>query len=215
MKPVFYARVSRDDLHCENQKKILEEWYKRNSPDCEFIYIYEEISSRKTRPVKEAILKAFREGKYDTIVVTRIDRFARSLSELIMNVNEVVNNGGRFVAIMNSFDFQRNSFNATQQLMLNILGSFAEFEREIIRERTLEGLARARALGRIGGRPRGAGMPFPELSKVSECLGKGMEERDIANVLKTSRYKVRKAIEQIKKINSQLTGEVINNLSVG
>ena len=71
-----------------------------------------------------------------------------------MDVREIVDTGGRFVAILNGFDFSKSRFNASQQLMLNIFGSFAEFEREIIRERTLEGLARVRAQGKKLGRPR-------------------------------------------------------------
>jgi len=154
MKVVLYSRVSRDDLNCENQKKVLLDYCERNKIT-QYDYFQEEISSRKTRPVKENILQDFRKGKYKTIVVVRIDRWARSLQELVMNVQEIIGNGGRFVAILNSFDFQKDTFNASQQLMLNIFGSFAEFEREIIRERTLEGLARARSEGRIGGRRKG------------------------------------------------------------
>lgn len=156
MKPVFYARVSRDDLHCANQKKVLIEWAKRNEVSQEEFdkhYFEEEISSRKSRPKKETIIQDLRSGKYDTLVVTRIDRFARSLQELIMNIEEIINNRGRFVSVMNSFDFQKTTYNASQQLMLNIFASFAQFEREMIRERTIEGLARAKAQGKKLGRP--------------------------------------------------------------
>lgn len=156
MKVVLYARVSRDDLNCQNQTRILQEWINRNTTPTDETRIFsEEISSRKTRPIKEQIIKDFRTGRYDTIVVARIDRWARSLTELVFNVHDVINNGGRFVSILNGFDFSNKNFNASQQLMLNIFGSFAEFEREIIRERTLEGLARARSQGRIGGRRKG------------------------------------------------------------
>ena len=153
MRVALYARVSRDDLHCENQVLTLNNWEKNNKQEGDtFIYFKEEISSRKTRPLKEQIMQDFRAGKYDTIVVTRIDRWARSLQELVMNVQEVINNNGRFISILNGFDFDKKKFNASNQLMLNIFGSFAEFEREIIRERTLEGLARVKAQGKISGR---------------------------------------------------------------
>ena len=150
MKLDFYARVSRDDLHCENQKIELSNWANRNN--LEFNYFQEEETTRKTRPIKEELLNSFRRGKSEGIVVTRIDRFARSIQELIMNVEEIINNNGRFVSILNGFDFQKKTYNASQQLMLNIFASFAQFEREIIRERTLEGLARAKAQGKKGGR---------------------------------------------------------------
>jgi DNA invertase Pin-like site-specific DNA recombinase len=153
MRVALYARVSRDDLTCENQEKTLMEWIQRNGVS-EYKYFKEEISSRKTRPAKELIIKEFRRGIYDTVVVTRIDRFARSLQELVMDIEAIINQGGRFISIMNGFDFTKKDYNASQQLMLNIFASFAQFEREIIRERTIEGLARVRAQGKKLGRPK-------------------------------------------------------------
>lgn len=148
----LYARVSRDDLECRNQWQVLSEWVIRNNLGS--VFHYEEIqSTRKTRPVKEKMIKDFRDGKINTIVVVRIDRFARSLQELVMDIEHIINNGGRFVAINNGFDFDKKHYNASNQLMLNIFASFAQFEREIIRERTLEGLARAKAQGKKLGRP--------------------------------------------------------------
>jgi len=153
VKVALYARVSRDDLHCENQKLVLDEWCKRESV-ANATYFFEEVSSRKTRPEKEKVLQGFRKGDFDTIVCVKLDRFARSLQELIMDIEGIVNSGGRFVAISNGMDFQKKSYNASQQLMLNIFGAFAQFEREMIRERTLDGLARAKAQGKKLGRPR-------------------------------------------------------------
>jgi len=140
-------------MHCENQKRILDDWCEKQGMK-DTIYLQDELSSRKTRPEKERAIKMLRSGEAEGIVVVRIDRFARSLQELVMDVRGLVDRGGRFVAIMNGFDFQKASFNASQSLMLNIFASFAEFEREIIRERTNEGLARAKAQGKKLGRPR-------------------------------------------------------------
>lgn len=151
MKVALYARVSKDDMYCENQKTILIDYCKRNN-FTEYDYFQDEISSRKTRPEKERLVQELRKGVYKTIIVARIDRFARSLQELVMDVRGIVENGGRFISVLNGFDFQKSSFNASQQLMLNIFASFAEFEREIIRERTLEGLARVRMQGKKLGR---------------------------------------------------------------
>lgn len=153
MRIALYARVSKDDLFNANQKKILFEWAERNGIK-EPLYFEEEMSSRKTRPIKEKVIQLFRKGEIDTIIVTRIDRFARSLQELVMDIEGIINSGGRFVAIMNGFDFDKKGYNASQQLMLNIFSSFAQFEREIIRERTIEGLARVKAQGKKLGRPR-------------------------------------------------------------
>jgi len=118
------------------------------------LYHWEELSSRKTRPIKQKLILECRQGLIGTVVVVRIDRWARSLQELVMDINELVDKGVRFVAIENGFDFSRDSYNATNRLMLQILSSFSEFEREIIRERTKEGLDRAKAKGVKLGRPK-------------------------------------------------------------
>ena len=168
MKVALYARVSKDDMFCENQKRVLLDWCQKQGIE-KYLYLQDEISSRKTRPQKEKLLQLCRSGDIDTVVVTRIDRFARSLQELVMDVRGIVDRGGRFVAILNGFDFQKGTFNASQSLMLNIFASFAEFEREIIRERTLEGLERVKAQGKKLGRPRKnpPSQPTPPLPTIS------------------------------------------------
>ena len=153
MKVILYARVSTTDQMCENQKMVLMDWINKSGIE-DYDYVSEEMSSRKTRPLKQEVLLQARQGKIDVIVVTRLDRWARSLQELVMDIHELVNRGVRFVAIENGMDFSKNSFNSTNQLMLNILASFAEFERSMISERTREGMARAKAEGKHCGRPR-------------------------------------------------------------
>ena len=150
MKFAIYCRVSRRDLHPENQKLQLVEHAENKGWDYE---VFEEIeSTRKTRPVKEGILKDIRKGKFDGILIYKLDRWARSLQELIMNVTEITNRGKQFVVLTQNFD----TTSASGMLMMQILGAFAEFEREIIRERTLAGLERAKAKGVKLGRPRKA-----------------------------------------------------------
>lgn len=149
MKLALYCRVSRDDLTTENQKKQLVEYCSLKGYTFD---IFEETeSSRKTRPIKENVLNAIRKGKYDGVLIYKLDRWARSLQELIMNVTEITERGKQFIVLTQPFD----TTSASGMLMMQILGAFAEFEREIIRERTLAGLARARAQGRIGGRRKG------------------------------------------------------------
>ena len=154
MKAIFYARVSRTDLHTENQEAILKEWAERHKDELEkSLFLKEEVSTRKTRPVKQEALTLFRRGEYDTIIVVKIDRWARSMLELVQDVQYLIENGGRFISIDNGFDFSKK-LSASQQLQFQIFAAFAEFEREIIRERTLEGLATARSKGKTLGRPR-------------------------------------------------------------
>lgn len=150
MKIAIYARVSKGDLNPENQKRQLiahakfKEW--------EYQVFEETESTRKTRPVKEKILQEIREGKFDGILIYKLDRWARSLQELIMNVTEITNRGKQFIVLTQPFD----TTSSAGMLMMQILGAFAEFEREIIRERTMAGLDRARAQGKTLGRPRKA-----------------------------------------------------------
>ena len=146
MRIAIYCRVSRGDLNPENQKIQLIEHAKNKSWDYE---IFEEIeSSRKTRPIKEQILQEIRKGKYDGVLIYKLDRWARSLQELIMNVTEITERGKQFIVLTQPFD----TTSAAGMLMMQILGAFAEFEREIIRERTMSGLERATAWGKIKGR---------------------------------------------------------------
>ena len=153
MRVATYARVSKDDMFCENQKLVLDEWIVREKPES-VVRFQDELSSRKTRPEKERLMQDYRTRKFDTIVCVRLDRYARSLQELISNVDEIVNSGGRWVCIKNGFDFDSKHWNASQQLTFHIFAAFAEFERGLISERTLEGLARAKAEGKTLGRPR-------------------------------------------------------------
>lgn len=154
MKAAIYMRVSRDDLHCENQELVLKAWWSQNSKEkdtCQ--WFREEVSTRKTRPMKENVMQLFRDGKIDTIIHQRIDRFARSVIELTTDADYVVKHGGRYVCVSNGFDFDALHWSASQQLVFNIFASFAQFERDIIRERTIDGLNRVRAQGKKLGRP--------------------------------------------------------------
>lgn len=153
MKVACYCRVSRDDLNNENQAKVIQDYCTRQELT-DLVWYKEEMSSRKTRPIKQELMNKCRNGEYDIIIFVRIDRFARSTTELVMDVEELVNRGIRVISIQNGFDFNKKDYNSTNMLMLRIFSAFAEFEREIIRERTNEGLARAKAQGKKLGRPK-------------------------------------------------------------
>lgn len=150
MKVAIYCRVSREDLNLENQSIKLIEYCK--SRGWEYELFQESESTRKTRPIKEQVLDLLRKGKFDGVLVYKLDRWARSLQELIMNIEELKNRGKHFIVLTQPID----TSNASGMLMLQLLGAFAEFEREMIRERTLNGLDRARAKGVKLGRPRNA-----------------------------------------------------------
>ncbi len=202
-KVAIYIRVSRIDLNPENQKLELVRFAKGMGWDYE---IFEEVeSTRKTRPIKNKVFQDALKKKYDLILIYKLDRWARSLQELINDINQLKNNKVEFRSLGENIVVNEDPRN---MLMIQILGAFAEFEREIIRERTLAGLARAKAQGKKLGRPRGSSKPIlRDLSRVSELLGKAYTEREISQELKTSRYRVREAIKHLNKIKQvQNTG---------
>ncbi len=149
MKTIIYIRVSRADLNPENQKIELERYAKGMGLDYEIV---EEIeSTRKTRPIKNKIFQDAIAKKYDMILILKLDRWARSLQELINDLNILKQHKVQFFSLKDNIKLDDNPAN---MLMIHILGAFAEFERSIISERTKAGLVRARAEGKVLGRPR-------------------------------------------------------------
>jgi DNA invertase Pin-like site-specific DNA recombinase len=149
-KIALYVRVSTSDQTVENQKIRLIDYAEKNGLKYD---IFEEIeSTRKTRPVKQALLARLRNYEYDSIGIYKLDRWARSSTELILDTKELLDKGIGFISISDNLDFST----AAGKLHFQILSAFAEFERELIRERTIEGLRRAKMQGKHAGRPKGS-----------------------------------------------------------
>ena len=137
---IGYARVSRQDQNPDLQLRELA------AAGCEQIF-EERISSRKElRPELERALEYCREG--DVFVVWKLDRLGRSLKELIELVGRLQERGVEFRSLRESLD----TTTPAGKLVFHVFTSLAEFERDIIRERTMAGLEAARARGRKGGR---------------------------------------------------------------
>ncbi|OFX55454.1 MAG: hypothetical protein A2046_12295 [Bacteroidetes bacterium GWA2_30_7] len=148
-KVALYCRVSTSEQTTENQKIRLVEYCIKNNLEYD---LYEETeSSRKTRPVKQDLLQKLRNNVYSSVIIYKLDRWARSSTELILDTKELIDKGIGFISISDNLDFST----ATGKLHFQILSAFAEFERELIRERTIEGLRRAKLQGKIAGRPKG------------------------------------------------------------
>ena len=139
---IGYARVSTQDQNLDLQKDALK------AAGCENIYTDKMSGSKKNRPGLEEILGFIRKG--DTLVVWRLDRLGRSLKHLIQVLNQLDERGVYFKSIQESLDTSTPG----GKLIFHVFGALAEFERDIVRERTMAGLAAARARGRKGGRPR-------------------------------------------------------------
>ena len=139
---IGYARVSTDDQNLALQKDAL------LGAGCERVLEDHESGAKAARPGLQAALEYAREG--DTLTVWRLDRLGRSLRDLIDLVNRLEARGIALKSLQESIDTTTSS----GKLVFHVFGALAEFERNLIRERTKAGLAAARARGRQGGRPK-------------------------------------------------------------
>jgi DNA invertase Pin-like site-specific DNA recombinase len=139
---IGYARVSTDDQNLDLQRDALEK------AGCEQIFTDRVSGTKDNRPGLTDALSHLHTG--DTLVVWRLDRLGRSLTHLIATVTALQERGVGFKSLTESIDTTTSG----GRLVFNIFASLAEFERDIIRERTMAGLQAARARGRNGGRPK-------------------------------------------------------------
>lgn len=139
---IGYARVSTLEQNLELQIDALEK------ADCEKIIEDKASGATVVRPGLERLMDILREG--DVLVVWRLDRLGRTLKHLIALVADLAEAGIGFVSLTESID----ASTPAGKLIFHVFGALAEFERNVIRERTMAGLAAARARGRLGGRPK-------------------------------------------------------------
>lgn len=179
---IGYARVSTREQNLNMQVIALEE------ANCE--RIYEEVVSgaKADRPILNALLKQLRDG--DVLVVWKLDRLGRSLKHLIELVQWLMQNNIGLCSINDPID----TTTPQGRLIFNIFASLAEFERDVIRERTYAGLDAARARGRKGGRPRGIPKASEAITYAAETLyrERKLSVNEIAkklNISKSTLYK--------------------------
>src|SRR5215204_2354234 len=139
---IGYARVSTEDQNLDLQRDALQK------AGCEQIYTDRVSGTKAERTGLTEALSHLRSG--DTLVVWRLDRLGRSLRHLIETVTDLHERGIGFKSVQESIDTTTSG----GKLVFHIFGALAEFEREIIRERTKAGLTAARARGKTGGRPK-------------------------------------------------------------
>lgn len=148
MKVAIYCRVSREGQTVENQKLPLIEYCKRMAYEFE---VYEEQeSTRKSRPIQWDLYNRLLRKEYDGLIIYKFDRWARSTKELVEHMENLYNKGVMIYSFSENLDLSSSMGRA----MLTIISAFAQLERDIIRERTIAGLARVRAQGKKLGRPR-------------------------------------------------------------
>jgi DNA invertase Pin-like site-specific DNA recombinase len=137
---IGYARVSTQDQNPQLQLDALA------SASCEQVFHETATGTLRERPQLTACLRTLRKG--DALVVWKLDRLARSLKDLVEIVHDLNQRGIGFRSLTESID----TTSSGGRLVFHIFGALAEFEHSLIRERTIAGLAAARARGRKGGR---------------------------------------------------------------
>jgi putative DNA-invertase from lambdoid prophage Rac len=159
------------------------------------------------RPGLKRLLTLVRTRKVDVVIVTKLDRLARSLRHLVSLLDEFSSLGVQFVSISDQIDLTT----ASGRLMLHIIGAFSEFERSLIRERTVAGLAYARSQGKKLGRPK-----TRDDDAILRLRARGLSYSQIQRELGVSRPSIRRALvaagtktskNQAKKIQSNQGGD--------
>ncbi len=148
-KYCIYCRVSNFGQNNINQRQVLEDY--AESKGWDYDCLEEKESTRKTRPIKAELLQQLRNGHYDGVIIYRLDRWARSSRELLLEIDELVKKGIDFISVSDNLDFST----AQGRLHFQILSAFSEFERALISERTKIALARIGKTKKLG-RPTGA-----------------------------------------------------------
>jgi DNA invertase Pin-like site-specific DNA recombinase len=176
---IGYARVSTQDQQLHLQLDDL------NRAGCERVF-QEKVSSGKVRPQLQLLVDSLRIG--DTVVVWKLDRLGRSLKELITLINDFQLKGVGFRSLNDAID----TTTAQGRLVFNLFASLAEFERDLIRERTRAGLSAARSRGRLGGRPKGLGKETLAKAKAARTLYEAKDKTagEIGKLLGISRASV-------------------------
>lgn len=171
---IGYARVSTEDQHLHLQIDALKK------AGCEKIFTDEMSGAKSERPGLHEALSFVRQG--DTLVVWRLDRLGRSLKDLIDRVEELKGRQVQFRSLNENIDTSSSG----GKFMFHIFSALAEFERDLIRERTMAGLMAARARGRLGGRPKI--MPMEKIKMAASLMkDPSLSVKDICRNLGISR----------------------------
>jgi DNA invertase Pin-like site-specific DNA recombinase len=185
---IGYARVSTGLQNLNLQEDRL------NQYGCEKIFS-DHISGKKSkRPGLDKAIEFARSG--DTIVVWRLDRLGRNMEDLITLVNELNNRGVSFHSLEENITMDKSS--STGQLLFHLFAAFAEFERNLILERSSAGRMAARARGRYGGRPEK--LNKQDLTLLKTLYDNGTPIKTIAEQWKVSRTTI---YRYLNKLNNQ------------
>jgi len=185
----LYARVSTQDQQTlPMQSRAMREYAARRGWTVA-LQVKEVGSGASQRQLREKLLEAARRREIDTVLVWRLDRWGRSVTDLLATLQELEHLGVGFVSLTEALDLTT----PTGRAMAALLSVFAEFEREILGERLRAGLAHARQNGKRLGRPATAAMHTDEIRKLH---GSGLSKSEIARRLNIGRTSVRRILDR-------------------
>ena len=186
-RAALYARVSTSEQNTENQLTSLRLFAEaRGWTPAEFVD-HGISGAKERRPALDALLANVRARKVDVVVCVKLDRLARSVHHLVAMATEFEALGVDLVVIDQAVD----TTTPAGKLMFHVLGAVAEFERDLIRERVIAGIKRAKAQGRHLGRPRRYQV---DLARIKELMGEGLSLRAVARSLEVHPSAVSRAI---------------------
>ena len=189
MRVGLYARVSTHDQQTLGLQLRTMRSYVRDRGWALTQQVEDVGSGAKERPRREALLKAARRREIDVVMVWRLDRWGRSLADLVVTLQELCELGVGFVSLTEALDLTTPSGRA----MAGLLAVFAEFEREILRERVRAGIAQAREEGKPHGRPRSASL---QAEQVQRLWDQHLSKSEIARRLGIGRSSVRRILAE-------------------
>ncbi len=173
---IGYARVSTQDQTLDLQTDALEQ------AGCEKIFTDTTSGAKSERPGLQEAMNHLRAG--DTLVVWRLDRLGRTLKHLIATITDLSDKGIGFKSLQENMDTTTSG----GKLIFHIFGALAEFEREVIKERTNSGLQAARARGRLGGRPKIQSLDPKKVALAKQLYADGhMPVQEICDTLHIGR----------------------------
>jgi DNA invertase Pin-like site-specific DNA recombinase len=191
-RAVIYARVSTKGQTPETQLKELRSYAQMRRFNVLYELIDIDSGAKSERPNLSQLMNLARKRKIDVVLVWKFDRFARSTKHLISALEEFRELGIDFISYTENID----TSTSTGKILFTIISAFAEFERDLIRERVKAGLERARSEGVRLGRP-----PLKEdiIHSIRQMRSSGIPVRTIAKELKISPAVVSKYTSHIKK----------------
>jgi putative DNA-invertase from lambdoid prophage Rac len=183
----LYARVSTNDQQTlAMQNRAMREYAERRGWTI-VLQVREVNSGAVRREAREKLIEAARRREIDVVLVWRLDRWGRSVTDLLATLQELNHLGVGFVSLTEALDLTTPAGRA----MAGLLAIFSEFEREVLRERTRAGLAHARANGKRLGRPATAAIHATEIRKLHRT---GVSKSEIARRLQIGRTSVRRIL---------------------